>query len=105
MLMHVASVVQPGMNLTEPSFRIGRGKNCSATYNLEGWQIHSMTVVERPKGGRVEVRGTNVFFYYAGAKPGPDVFVIEFDTTQFDFDSGQPTFRSKWRVRQPLVIE
>jgi hypothetical protein len=81
------------------------GSSCSATFNLEGWQINSMRVSQQPRTGRVTLSAGNHYVYTAGKQAGPDEFTIEFDTTQFDWYSGRATNRTRWQVKQPFLIQ
>lgn len=99
------SVVQPGSNTTDSLHVMKRGTSCSATFDLSSLQIHRISIVEGPRTGTVVIRGNNAYVYRAGNRPGPDEFTVEFDTTAFDWRSGQPTYRSTWRVKQPFMIE
>jgi hypothetical protein len=99
------SIVVPGNNTTDPVHTMRRGTSCTATFNFGGLQINRMSIVQAPKGGSVQLIGNNRYLYRSGGNPGRDEFIVEFDTTSFDWQTGNPTFRSKWQVRQPFVIE
>jgi hypothetical protein len=99
------SIVEPGNNTTDPVHTMKRGTSCAAYFDLEGWEIHSMRVVQQPRNGRISFQGRNRYVYTAGAKPGLDELVIELDTTQHDWFTGARQSRSRWQVKTPFRIE
>jgi hypothetical protein len=99
------SVIEPGSDTTDPVHVMKRGTSCSATFNFSQDRINSIRVVGGPKNGSVSVRGNNSYSFKAGTRPGPDEFTVEFDTTRYDWLTGNPTWRKTWRVKQPFIIE
>jgi hypothetical protein len=99
------SIIEPGSDTTDPVHTIKRGTSCSATFNFAQDKINGMRIVAGPRNGVVSIRGNNHYTYRAGSKAGADEFTVEFDTTRYDWYTGNPTWRKTWRVKQPFIVE
>jgi hypothetical protein len=99
------SNVNPGQSTTTSVVRLAVGKACNVSMDLEGWEIHRITVVERPRSGGIEVRGTRGYIYRTGKARGADKFVMEFETTGVDWFPGARQQRTIWRLTVPVEIQ
>jgi hypothetical protein len=99
-----SSIVQPGMSTVEPMIIVASGKTCGIRLNLEGWEVHRIALVERPTKGSVSIEGVRRYAYTAGKSPGQDRFVLEIETTAYDWQSGAKLQRTTWRVTRPVEI-
>jgi hypothetical protein len=98
------SNVQPGMSTTASIVRVKAGNSCSISMDLEGWEIHRISVVEKPRFGIVQVRGNRGYVYSASKTQGVDRFVMEFETTGVDWLSGARLQRTTWRLTLPVEV-
>jgi hypothetical protein len=98
------SNVMPGLSGVDTPIKVKPGKGCNVSMDLEGWQIHRITIVEKPRLGTVKVRGNQGYIYRASSRAGDDRFVIEFETTGVDWQSGVALQRTTWRITRPVEI-
>jgi hypothetical protein len=99
------SNVNPGQSTTSSVVRLKPGNACSISMDLEGWELHRISVAERPKAGGVEVRGNRSYVYRAGKSRGSDRFIMEFESTGVDWLTGARLQRTIWRLTIPVEVE
>jgi hypothetical protein len=99
-----ANTVQPGLSTTGSKIVVQPGKSCRIYLNLAGWEVHRISVAQQPRKGTVSIEGNKAYRYTAGRSGGEDSFVMEFDTTEYSWQSGAKLQRTVWRLSRPVEI-